>query len=581
MEPWVGYVLGLNWLEYTGWASRNPDRQGKDYIMDVQAPFAAEVLHADVCCQCQYQARRPNEVGAGGVRYLQWLRVTAKPGFRAPEEGFCTWPLNPGAPGRDRGAVVLKAQNEPDGLKASPLVPREEVAELPTFLEQLGPAWAAQVSEVLQNAAKSFQIDRGLDTNQKKKWIALLAELRQPLPGGRVSGENITKWELGRPALRGHVNEDDTCRQWMKANKWLTSACSSGILPVQPGRVTWTTPTDGLVTVAHEEKSRFLLKMVREDISAECLLRGRVFQESLDTFRVAFSEETINLLETGLHGVEATFEDADHEDTWKGSAAWTIATVDLMADSRAGSSAAAAASSAAAGSPAATNAFSSVWRHGVVRVLTSARRSATQQLHLKVDPPFETAVDDAVMLVLGFQGRVLYGYEVLRRLQQGSTTMQLPGWHVLKLSAPEQVVQNWFNPLKACLAAVQELCDKRAPLPAGIRLDEEQLRLALGLCQSTVPLHWLHARAGSGKSSIIKLILHIWATIETQQVCWVLQPTRLLREATAAEHLEEKAQALVPQSASKAPPGTTAATPGIHCRSTRLAPALHHEMTHA
>ena len=584
MDPWVGFVMALNWPEYTGWAARQADQanqgNGKEYIESAGAPFAEQVLTAEVCSQCQYQKRRASAAGQGGAMYLQWLRITAQPSFQPPADGLYMWHLARSATLRDRGAVVLPAQpgDEPEGLPVNPRAPRSEVPSLGDFLQQLGQSWAARLSAALKVAADAFTVEHrgeGRVHADKKKWSALKAELSQG-PGSRPSGDNITQWQIGRPALLGKVAEDDMCRQWEKAGKWLTQACSTGILSVQPDRRTWETVADGFAVVAHEEKSRFLLSVLREEILADCVLRGRVLLDSLDTFRVAFSGQTVELLESGLHGVEAPFEDADRQDTWKGSVVWSIATEDLPlpdSDPTAGT-------------------FTMLWRRGHLRVLTSAHRSATQQLHLKLEPPFPEATRDVVVLVLGFQGRTLYGYEVLRRLQQSS--LQAPGWRVLQLTPPQELVQAWHNPLQPLAAAVRDLRDSQRELPTSIRMDEEQLQVALGLCESTVPLRWLRARAGSGKTSIIKLLLHLWAST-TEQVCWVLQPTRVLREATAVEHLTEQARAPVPefhqgpargplhvhQSSTRGLPrahqkqGSTRGLPGVHHGSTRCQPEVH------
>ena len=114
-------------------------------------------------------------------------------------------------------------------------------------------------------------------------------------------------------------------------------------------------------------------------------------------------------------------------------------------------------------------------------------------------------------------------------------------------------------------------------------MDKEQLQVALGLCESTVPLRWLRARAGSGKTSIIKLLLQLWAST-TEQVCWVLQPTRVLREATAVEHLTEQARAPVPEfHQGPRPPefhqGSTKGPPEVHQRSTRGQPGAYQGST--
>jgi len=189
--------------------------------------------------------------------------------------------------------------------------------------------------------------------------------------------------------------------------------------------------------------------------------------------------------------------------------------------------------------------FAALWPRGRLRVLTSARRSRSHQLHLRVQPPFEDSCLDGILLVLGFQGRLLYGYDLFRRLMLGSLSVQPGVFSLLRLTVPSGHAVEWANPLAPLADELLALRSEGTVLPLGMSLDGEQLHVAGHIASSRDCLHWIDARAGSGKSSIVKLLLHLWVSHDVGNV-WILQPTRVLREATAVEHLiTEKAGVLV------------------------------------
>lgn len=146
---------------------------------------------------------------------------------------------------------------------------------------------------------------------------------------------------------------------------------------------------------------------------------------------------------------------------------------------------------------------------------------------------------DACGIILEFAGPSLFGFAATQRPPQG-------GWHApLAALVGAPAVEGWQNPLWPLAEELQRIQAGLAPMPANLQVDPEQLRLAIAICSSQCPLQLVAARAGTGKSHVLKLIAALWSTLPVGNsgLLLMLQPVRLLREETAREHLNSKAKA--------------------------------------
>ena len=167
-----------------------------------------------------------------------------------------------------------------------------------------------------------------------------------------------------------------------------------------------------------------------------------------------------------------------------------------------------------------------LWFRGRLRLLTSAPRTQGGMSRIKFDPPLEdNECGDVTMLVLDFAGVPLWQYSCLKKVAQDPVTGPLAGlmrWaNQPTIASPSNVFKGTFQDT-----------DILSSLPDKLRcLDEEQLQTIRGISSSDAPIQFIHALAGTGKTHVLKCLLHGWNRIrETGTFVVVALRTRELRE---------------------------------------------------
>ena len=147
-------------------------------------------------------------------------------------------------------------------------------------------------------------------------------------------------------------------------------------------------------------------------------------------------------------------------------------------------------------------------------------------------------MEDCTAIILSFAGQLLFGHQATQSPSEG-------GWRTpLHALVGGAMPPEWRNPLEPIAAELRRIQHGTAALPENVQMDQEQLRVAIDICSSSIPLHMVAARAGAGKSQVLKSIFSLWCQLPGNQgLLLLLQPVRVLREETAREHLANEAGA--------------------------------------
>jgi hypothetical protein len=146
----------------------------------------------------------------------------------------------------------------------------------------------------------------------------------------------------------------------------------------------------------------------------------------------------------------------------------------------------------------------------------------------------ESEVGDVTMLVLDFVGASLWQYSCIKKAARQPMTGPLAA---LLQWASQPSVGNSCNVFKDTFPADTDIL---GVLPEQLRaLDGEQLQTIRGISASDAPIQFIHALAGTGKTSVLKCLLHGWNRIRGPDTFVVVAlRTRELREEMWRDLLE-------------------------------------------
>jgi len=146
----------------------------------------------------------------------------------------------------------------------------------------------------------------------------------------------------------------------------------------------------------------------------------------------------------------------------------------------------------------------------------------------------ESEVGDVTMLVLDFVGTSLWQYSCIKKAARQPMTGPLAA---LLQWASQPSVGNSCNVFKDTFPADTDIL---GVLPEQLRaLDGEQLQTIRGISASDAPIQFIHALAGTGKTSVLKCLLHGWNRIRGPDTFVVVAlRTKELREEMWRDLLE-------------------------------------------
>ena len=318
------------------------------------------------------------------------------------------------------------------------------------------------------------------------EWASLVAGLHPASPGDFA---------------RSHG--DGVCDQWPSPGVWLNRACrvSAGRAVVTPSSVM--DPETWAAYIAHNIKCILMGSVFPAMACAsQYMLRGFVNDEEKGMFWLAVDAATLDV-DCGDQYVKH-----DTDGTWKGRLVWTIKT-DVLQNA-----------------PTQRICGRDLWFRGCLRLLTSAPRTQGGMSRIKFDPSLQDdETGDVTMLVLDFAGVPLWQYSCLKKVAQDPVTGPLAGlmrWaNQPTIASPSNVFKGTFQDT-----------DILSSLPEKLRcLDEEQLSTIRGISRSDAPIQFIHALAGTGKTHVLKCLLHGWNRIRGPGAFVVVAlRTRELRE---------------------------------------------------
>ena len=312
--------------------------------------------------------------------------------------------------------------------------------------------------------------------SHKRNWQKLRALLHTMEESSR--GRPTTASTMMLPLVWANPQDlpsTDSCVTHTSPGVWLNQCCvDGGVWNMRPDldvpAATW------VPAVLHTLKARVLTSIVTQRaVSPHRMLRGHINPKMANVFWVSCSAITGEVPQ-GAPG---------HEETWRHCLIWKIGIHQLRS------------------LPADCSA-TAVWQAGTVHVLESAPRTRGGRGRMTFSPASDDC-GETLVLVLDYAGPAITTFMTLRRENAALTG---PVRAALALSGP------LYNPPPPSENTLQQVfCNGwETRLPASLQIiDEEQRAILSSICDSTSPVHVIHALAGCGKSTVIQCLVALYA----------------------------------------------------------------------